>query len=93
MAVSLIPTNPLYIRIFTIDNKGLNDGVKLIQTNKGLVNVLPCGEVSALANDTTKYKINYNLANQSFAIPTVENGKITKNRVIYKFNGKYFVKT
>ena len=85
-------TNPLYIRIFSIEDNGLNEGVKLIKTDKGLVNVLPCGEVNSLADDTTKYRVNYNKANQSFSIPVVENGRITKKHVTYKFNGRYFVR-
>jgi len=85
-------TNPFSIKFFSIENNQLKDDVKLIQTDKGLVNVLECGKVDALSDDTTKYKINYNKPAQSFSIPILEKGKITKKRVTYKFNGKYFVK-
>jgi len=85
-------TNPFYIRIFSIENNTLKDDVKLFQTEKGIVNVLPCGEADGLANGNTKYVINYNKPGQSFSIPVLEKGKISKKRITYKFNGKYFVK-
>jgi len=85
-------TNPFYVKFFSIENNKLNSDVKLIQTDQSIVNVLPCGAVDGLSSDTTKYVVKYDKPGQSFSIPLLEKGKITKKRITYKFNGKYFVK-
>jgi len=80
------------IKFFSIENGLLNDNIKLVKTENGMANVLPCSEVDASVENAV-YKIVYNKKAGSISIPmTTKDGKVTGKRITYKFNGKYFVK-
>jgi hypothetical protein len=80
------------LRFMTIENGGVNDNIKLVQTGKTLENVLICGKVDEL-NGEQKFSIDYDKASGTISMPVVsDDGKVGSKRVVYKFNGKWFVR-
>lgn len=87
------------IKIFTIENYGLNDTAKLIKTKSGIRNELGYDvDFSASVNrdnplDFSVIRTEYDTATKTISIPLIEeSGKITTRKIRYRFNGKYFVK-
>lgn len=88
------------IKIFSIENYGLNDTAKLIKTKTGIKNELGYDlDLASGVNrddpsiDRSMIGINYNAATKTISFPLIaEDGKITSRRINYRFNGKYFVK-
>lgn len=80
------------LRFMTIENGGVNDNIKLVQTGKTLENELVCGKVDEL-NGEQKFSIDYDKASGTISMPAVsDDGKVGSKRVVYKFNGKWFVR-
>lgn len=89
-------------KIFSIENHQLNKNAKLIKTKSGIKNTL--GYEVDLSNssnrdrkdglDERKYMdLIYDKKNKTIIIPLIEgDGKVTKKKIKYKFNGKYFEK-
>ena len=93
---SIFSTSDSYqgIKVFSIGNNALNDGVKLIKTKSGLNNTLGFNFDFFSVVDFKERPvilIKYNPALKSFSIPVVlENGEVTDKKIIYKFTGQYF---
>ncbi len=86
-------------KIFSIENGILNENAKLIKTKSGMRNSLGYEiDLSSSSNknndDIMDYiKLIYDKKNKTIIIPLIkENGFITKQKIKYKFNGKYFEK-
>jgi hypothetical protein len=63
-----------------------------VQTGKTLENELVCGKVDEL-NGEQKFSIDYDKASGIISMPVVsDDGKVGSKRVVYKFNGKWFVR-
>ncbi|MFA6058995.1 MAG: hypothetical protein WC756_12405 [Taibaiella sp.] len=87
------------IKIFSIDDYGLNDTAKLIKTKTGIRNELRYEmDFSTSSNKNTartdiNYSPEYDPATKTITIPLIdEDGKLTTRKIRYRFNGKYFVK-
>ena len=84
------------IKIFTIENKLLNNSVKLIKTQNGLTNSINVNfdffSVAARPERPLRL-IKYDNAKKIIYIPIVlENGKVTDKFILYQFTGQYFEK-
>lgn len=89
-------------KIFSIDKGKLNENAKLIKTKTGIKNSL--GYEVDLSNSSNRDRkdgvesrdyidLIYDNKNKSIVIPLIsENGRITKNKIKYKFTGNYFEK-
>jgi hypothetical protein len=87
------------VKIFLIEDYGLNDTAKLIKTKTGIRNELGYEmDFSTSSNkNTTRGDINYSTeydpATKIITIPLIdEDGKLTTRKIRYRFDGKYFVK-
>jgi hypothetical protein len=87
------------IKIFTVENYGLNDTAKLIKTKSGIRNELGYDiDFSASVNrnnplDFSVIRTEYDTDTKTISIPLIEeSGKITPRKIRYRFDGKYFVK-
>ena len=90
------------IKVFSIENGKLNENAKLIKTKTGLKNTLGYEvDLSSASNrertdgiESRDYiAMKYDKATNTIIIPLINaNGKITKNKIKYKFNGTYFEK-
>lgn len=80
------------IKTFAIENGVLDDKVKIIKTASGLHNSISYTYNGAVEGDNPPNQdIEYNEATQTFTLPVVvAKGKVTRNRIIYKFTGQYF---
>ena len=89
-------------KIFSIDNRELNENVKLIKTKSGIKNILGY-EVDLSSSSNIERKdgveirdyidLKYDKKNKTIVIPLInEDGKITKNKIKYKFKGNFFEK-
>jgi hypothetical protein len=88
-----------FIKIFSIENYGLNDTAKLIKTKTSIRNELGYEmDFSTTSNRSiTRSDINfsaeYDPVKKIFTIPLIaENGTLTARKIRYRFDGKYFVK-
>jgi len=83
------------IRIFSIDNGGLNTEVKLIKTQSGMHNSINYSyDFFSIVNWKVRPSILFNAGTNEIKIPLVNaDQQVTKNFITYKFNGKYFEKT
>lgn len=88
-----------FIKIFSIEDYGLNDTAKLIKTKTGIRNELGYEmDFSTSSNKNTirgdiNYSTEYDPANKIITIPLItEDGKLTARKIRYRFDGKYFVK-
>jgi len=80
------------LRFMVIENGQVNDNIKLVQTDNTLENELMCGNVDDLDGKDT-FSIDYDKVSGTISMPEVsDKGKIGSKRVVYKFNGKWFVK-
>lgn len=89
-------------KIFSIDNGQLNENTKLIKTKSGIKNTLGYGvDLSSSSNRDRKDGIEsrdyidliYDKKNKTIVIPLItEDGRITKNKIKYKFTGNFFEK-
>ncbi|WP_291103489.1 MULTISPECIES: hypothetical protein [unclassified Flavobacterium] len=89
-------------KIFSIENGKLNENAKLIKTKSGIKNTLGYEvDLSSLSNRDRKDGVEsrdyidliYDKMNKTIKIPLInEDGKITKNKITYKFKGEYFEK-
>jgi hypothetical protein len=96
--------NSLYhqsINLFKIEDNSLNDKIKLIKTKTGIKNSLGFGYnfFSVVDREERPIKlILYDKSTMSIKIPVViqktpdDYGTVTDKFIVYKFNGKYFVK-
>lgn len=84
------------IKVFSIDNKQLNDTVRLIKTSSGLRNKINVGFDFFSVVDRPERPIQlikYDENKNIIYIPIVlENGKVTDRFILYQFNGQYFEK-
>ena len=88
------------IKIFSIQNGLLDDKAKLIKTKSGIRNELRYEiDFSSSANQTPdavdrEYsRISYDKNNKIIMLPLIlEDGKLTKKKIKYQFNGIYFEK-
>lgn len=84
------------VNVMTIDKGKLKKDVKLIKTEKGLVDALYAEyDLSATVNRDIKNnpKLSFNKKSQTIHMPLIlENQKVTGKYIDYKFNGQYFVK-
>ncbi len=90
------------VKVFSIDKEILDENAKLIKTKSGLKNTLGYNiDLSSSSNrdrndgieSSDFIKLIYDKKNQTILIPLVNaNGKITKNKIKYKFNGNFFEK-
>lgn len=85
------------IQVFSIDNEKLNDTAKLIKTKTGIRNQLgyEVDRTSSANSDDNipDYEIHYDKATKTISIPLIQaSGKVTKQRILYRFTGKYFEK-
>lgn len=90
------------IKIFSIENGKLNENAKLIKTKTGLKNTLGYEvDLSSSSNrertdgvESQDYiEMKYDKITNTIIIPLINaDGKITKNKIKYKFNGTYFEK-
>ncbi len=82
------------IKIFAIENNGLNDSLKLIKTRSGLNNTLNFGFDFFSVVDRPERPIKliyYDDKTKIVKIPVVdEDGKVTSKFIIYQYTGKYF---
>ncbi|WP_413669512.1 hypothetical protein ACEN9X_05870 [Mucilaginibacter sp. Mucisp86] len=85
-----------FINAFAIENKKLNDKLKIIKTEGGLENGLSAQyDCTSLVNRNVKEVpyLSFNLKTQTIHLPLIlTDGKITGKYVNYKFNGQYFEK-
>ncbi|HEY4150348.1 MAG TPA: hypothetical protein VGM41_15520 [Chitinophagaceae bacterium] len=80
------------IHAFRLEGKHLNDSVRIIKTQSGLTGSLGFDFVMDQAW-SGEDEIHYNNSTKTIRFPVVlEGGHITKRRITYKFNGRYFVK-
>lgn len=89
-------------KIFSIEDGKLNENAKLIKTKSGIKNTLSYEvDLSSSSNRNRKdgiessdyIRLIYDKKNKAIEIPLInEDGKITKNKIIYKFKGEYFEK-
>jgi hypothetical protein len=89
-------------KIFSIDNGELNENAKLIKTKSGIKNTLGYEvDLSSSSNRERKDGVEsrdyinliYDKKNKTIVIPLInEDGKITKNKIKYKFTGNFFEK-
>lgn len=89
-------------KIFSIENQQLNRNAKLIKTKSGIKNTLGYEvDLSSSSNRDRKdgleerdyINLIYDKKNKTIIIPLIEgDGKITKKKIKYKFNGNYFEK-
>lgn len=88
------------IKIFSIENDKLNENAKLIKTSTGIKNELgyEIDFSSSVNREPNSVEmdfawINYNKINKIITIPLITSeGKLTKRKITYKFNGEYFIK-
>jgi hypothetical protein len=84
------------IKLFTIENNGLNDSVQLIKTKTGLHNELyfEFDFFSVADRDERPVELIYfDEKNKTIKIPVVnESLKVTGKFITYKYDGQYFVK-
>ena len=90
------------IKVFSIENGRLNENAKLIKTKTGLKNTLGYEvDLSSASNrertDGVESRdfiaMKYDKTTNTIIIPLITaDGKITKNKIKYKFNGTYFEK-
>jgi hypothetical protein len=80
------------ISAFTINNGILDDKVKIIKTASGLHNLLSYTYAAPVnPNNPPNQDIEYDAIAQTISLPVVlAAGRVTKNRIIYKFTGQYF---
>jgi len=90
------------VQLFNIEGKSLNDKIKLIKTKSGLQNSIGFEYNFFSVVDRKERPIKlilYDKAAKSIKIPVViqktpnDYGTVTNKFIVYKFNGKYFVKT
>lgn len=89
-------------KIFSIEDGKLNENAKLIKTKSGVKNTLGYEvDLSSSSNRDRKDGVEsrdyialiYDKKNKAIKIPLInEDGKITKNKITYKFKGEYFEK-
>jgi hypothetical protein len=89
-------------KIFSIEKGKLNENRKLIKTKNGMQNCLkyevalgaPSNSERTDGLDTKEYmELYYDKKNNTIVIPQINKDlKITKNKIKYKFNGKFFEK-
>lgn len=88
------------IKIFSIGNDILHENAKLIKTSSGIKNELGYEiDFSSIVNRESNSvemdyaMINYNKKDKIITIPLITaNGKLTRKKINYKFNGEYFKK-
>lgn len=96
-----IESSSLYyhnVKIFCIDGSRLNDTTKLIKTKTAMRNELGYEvDLQTAAISHSEYPnlelmyIKYDDKKQIIYIPLIdENGRVTKKKIKYKFNGRYF---
>ena len=80
------------LQVFTIENGGLIDNVKLIKNNSGLHGQLYYDyNPASTANLKVKPTIYFDDASGTIFVPLVNlDGKVTEKYIAYKFNGQYF---
>lgn len=82
------------IKVFSIENNQLNEEVKIIKTQSGLTNAIDVYFDFFSVVDRPERPlelIKYDSDKKIIYIPIVlENGKVTKRFITYKFNGEYF---
>jgi hypothetical protein len=87
------------VKIFSIEEYGLNDTAKLIKTKTGIRNTL--GYEMDFSSSSNKniistdinYSTEYDPTKKIITIPLIEgDGKLTARKIRYRFDGKYFVK-
>ena len=87
------------IEVYTINGKEELVNAPVIKTTQHFTNKLSCeADYSADANrytdDFIASNITYNVTKREIVLPLIlENGKITRRKIIYRFNGKHFVKS
>lgn len=100
---SILSTSLAYqsIGLFSIENNSLNGNIKLIQTTSGMQNSLgfQYDFFSVVDREERPIKlILYDKQTKTIKLPVViedkdnPNGRVTGRFIVYKFNGKYFVK-
>ena len=82
------------IQVFAIENGKLNEKVELIKTVSGLHSKLYYDfNMFSVTGDRKDAHLRYNETLKTISLPVVaEYGKVTHARIIYKFNGTYFVR-
>lgn len=86
------------IQIYNIDSKAELVKAPIIKTTQRITNKLSCEiDYSAQANKDVDInipsEITYDSERKQITIPLIlENNKITSGKIVYRFNGKYFVK-
>jgi hypothetical protein len=87
------------VKIFSIEDYGLNDTAKLIKTRTGIRNELGYEmDFSTTSNRNIirtdiNYSTEYDPAKKIITIPLIEeDGKLTARKIRYRFDGKYFVR-
>ena len=88
------------IKIFNVTNNVLNENPKLIKTKTGMKNEVGYEiDLSSSVNansepvDMEFLQIQYDLKNKIITFPLIsDDGKLTKSKIKYRFNGKYFEK-
>ena len=90
------------VKVFSIDKEILNENTKLIKIKSGLKNTLGYDvDLSSSSNRNRNddvessdfIKLIYDKKNKTILIPLINaDGKITKNKIKYKFNGHFFEK-
>jgi hypothetical protein len=82
----------LGIQVFSIENGILSDKVNIIKTADGLSsNLFYNFNIFSVSGHIKDAKLLYNGTLKTISLPVVvAHGKVTKARIIYKFNGQYF---
>jgi hypothetical protein len=96
-AVAVLASNLYYfdIGVYNIVNDSLNNNVKLFKTKNGLKSEMgfeiDLAIPSNRKSEVPDFSIIYDGKNKTLSIPVIlEDSKITKKRIVYHFNGKYF---
>jgi len=87
------------VNLFSINGSTLSDQIKLIKTARGLTNTLGFEyDLFSINVERPPKLITYDSATRSISIPVViveakyQYGRVTGKRIIYRYNGAYFVK-
>jgi hypothetical protein len=88
------------IEVFTIDGDVLDDEAVLIKTQSGIkshlfysIDLSDSANADVELDDYTDLRIQYDTKTKTIILPLInENGGLTKKKIKYRFDGKYFTK-
>ena len=88
------------IQVFSIEDGKLNDKAALIKTKTGIrsqlsytIDLTDPANAKIKLSDYTDLRIDYDQHTKTIILPLInENGGLTKKKIKYRFDGKYFVK-